>query len=87
MTFQAGDKVEIIGGNAQCVHIGQHTTIIGQSSLPEHLDVDLPPSPSNNWTEHRYAAFRPHHLRHIPYDGNQASSWEECAFKPKELVT
>ena len=32
------------------------------------------------------AWFRPVNLRPI-YDGNELSTWDECAFKPKEFVT
>ena len=31
--------------------------------------------------------FEVHELRPTPYDGNQASTWEQCIFKPRELVT
>ena len=87
MTFQIGDAVEIIGGNGFCVHIGKHTTVIGISTNPGHLCVDLPPSPGNG--SGGYAAFRPKHLRHIPYDGNQASTWDsmKLIWQPQELVT
>ena len=36
--------------------------------------------PHNSW------ASEPQHFEPLP-DGNQASTWEQCIFKPKELVT
>ena len=33
-----------------------------------------------------YAAIRPQDLGPLHYDGNETTSWDECPFKPKELV-
>ena len=88
MMFQEGDKVEVISGCYECVHIGKQTTIIGLARIPDHLYVDLPPSPLLNQGQ-PYAQFLPRNLRKIDgYDGNQASTWEDLSliWQPKELV-
>ena len=94
MKFKVGDRVEIIGGLSQS-RIGT-IAIITAGPLSSCTVSNRPytgggPIYELDIESHKYpglpAGYAPKNLRLIPYDVNQASSWETCTFKPTELVT
>ena len=50
------------------------------------VEVDIP---TIQWSGGDFCVFENHELRPIPdeYDGHEISSWNECPFKPMELVS
>ena len=93
MRWQVGDRAVILRSPYPS-RVGQVVTIMSELYKSyKHREyglnvlvhaVDLPPMSDVPAT---YASYPPECLGPIPYDGNQASTWEQCIFKPKELVT
>jgi len=68
-----GEMVTITSELRPC---NPHHTSTMREDEPIHR-VDIKPTNGASYT-----AFPPQHLKPIPYDGNNASTWSECDFKP-----
>ena len=82
MNWKPGDMA-IIVESMTAKSVGQECEIIGPSHLSGWLYVDCPylgQAPTQP-----YWSAMPEWLRPI-YDGNETTSWEDCIWKPKELI-
>ena len=82
MNWKAGDRAILVN----CIHPmneGQECVITDGPWLDDDLQTRWEVCcATGKWDPRAY------NLKPIPdeYDGNQASSWDECPWKPKELV-
>ncbi len=88
--FDPGDRVRIIGAVANKAAIGTETIVLrGPHRLRDGsvgYEVDLPTIYDNEpfWP---LAWFGEEYLEPVgDYNGNEISTWDECPFKPKELM-
>lgn len=94
MNWKAGDKAVILKARFDKSFIGTVVTVlaIGCPAFDGEIRrmcirVDVPPSKAiqANHPRQRYAFFTPESLGPI-YDGNEITTWEDCAWQPKEFA-
>ena len=94
MNWKIGMMAEVICPN--CEHTGKIVQVLRTGLLSELYDggiflnaieVDVAPSKKVQvkCPNQKYACFKPEHLKPI-YDGDQKGSWDDCVWKPRELV-
>ena len=90
MNWQIGDMAIVVGGDELAV-IGREITIVGIKSIfgVAYHEVDIPAGPNKSsgpivgGLQYRSGSLKP-----IPDDDSkQVTTWDECEFQPKELVT
>ena len=81
MKWKVGDRALIVNCS-WWHHCGEIATLTApHPDKPNRWLIDLPPAPSFH-----VCACPEKHLRPIPYDGLEISSWNECEWQPKVTV-
>lgn len=88
-SWNVGDRAIVVGAITNKAAIGMTVTITNGPQLTNAgevvYEVDIPTIYDNQllWP---MAWFLSTHLKPIPYDGNKASTWDECEFKPAVMA-